>query len=139
MESLENRRVLATTYTVNVTIDELDGIDDMQISLRDAIAEAVSGDTIEFDPTQMNGETIPLTLGQLEIAGESLTIDASMLLAGLTIQAFDPDRDQPEEVRGNGSRIFNITNPFGGTVVTMKGLTLTGGVQKRCQERMALG
>jgi hypothetical protein len=113
MEGLENRQML-TVFTVNTTVDEDDGIADGQISLRDAIFEAVSGDTIDFN-TSLNGGTITLDrtgLGEIDIA-ESLTIDASMLPAGITIDANDPT---PGVLNGDGIRIFSITG------------------RKRCQE-----
>ena len=99
---------MLTVFTVNTPVDEDDGLGDGQISLRDAIAEAVSGDTIKFD-SSLDAGTITLdriTLGQIDIA-ESLTIDASMLPNGLTLDADDPN-GFPND--GNGTRIFNITD-----------------------------
>jgi parallel beta-helix repeat protein len=121
MEGLENRRML-TTYTVNYATDELDGIADGQISLRDAVAAAAaSGDTIDFNPAHLNGNSIALTLGQIEIVGKSLTIDGGA--SGITINAYDPTSTQNN---GDGSRIFNITGSST-NLVTLKNLTLTGG------------
>ncbi|MCK7502806.1 MAG: hypothetical protein MZV70_01060 [Desulfobacterales bacterium] len=57
-----NRTVIVTT-----TVDSGPG------SLRQAIVDALSGDTIAFDPT-LNGQTITLTSGELVI-GEDLTIN----------------------------------------------------------------
>jgi hypothetical protein len=118
---------MLATFVVDTTVDENDGTGVGDISLRDAItAAAVSGDTIEFDPSQMNGATISLTLGELEIE-KTITIDATMLTNGLTIAANDPT---PTQNNFDGSRIFNITDPTSGTsppVVTLVGLTLTGG------------
>ena len=113
-ESLEDRRMLA--IMVDTLVDEADGsILDGDVSLRDAIALAPSGETIEFDAA-LDGGTIPLTLGELAITN-ALTIDGTALSAGLTIDA------------GEQSRIFNIDD--GGIAndfdVTIAGLTLTGG------------
>jgi hypothetical protein len=125
MEGLEGRQML-TTWTVNTPIDEADGVADEEISLRDAITAATSsGDTINFDADEVNGETIALTLGQLEIEGKFLTIDASMLTNGITIDAGDTTTQV-----GDGIRIFKITDPTSGSappLVTLKGLTLKGG------------
>jgi hypothetical protein len=120
--------MLATTFTVNTAVDELDfSTTDGDISIRDAIAAAVSGDTIDFDASTMNGATITLDAvkGQVLIDGESLTIDARMLPNGITIDANDPTPGHT----GQGIRVFNITDPTGGAnlPVTLIGLTLTGG------------
>lgn len=122
MELLEERRVLAS-WTVNTPADEFNGVGDL--SLREAIHIAVSGDTIDFNVSSVNGATIALTLGQLEVVGETLTIDATMLPLGLTIDAADPSPDP-----GDGIRIFDVTDPIPGAdspLVTLKGLTLRGG------------
>jgi hypothetical protein len=77
-------------FTVNTPFDEDSGIGVGQVSLRDAINEADStGDTVKFDPAIMNGEIIDLlfSLGEIEIRDITLTIDASMLSQGLTIEA----------------------------------------------------
>ena len=127
MESLECKRVLAS-ITVDTSLDALDPNDGVTTLREAVVAAAPAGDTIRF-ASNLNGGTITLdrTKGQIEVISKSLTIDASMLPAGITIDADDPDRGVTDEVRGNGIRVFNITDPFGGTVVTMKGLTLTGG------------
>ncbi len=65
-------------------------------SLRDAIAAATNGETIDFDPA-LNGATITLTSGHLFITGLEVTIDASALPAGIKISG------------NNSSRIFSIT------------------------------
>jgi hypothetical protein len=97
------------------------------VSLRDAIfAAAPADDRIEFDPTaaNVNGGTILLQHGEI-VFGKSLTIDASMLSAGITIDAGDITTTP-----GDGIRIFNITDPISGDdspLVTLRGLTLKGG------------
>src|SRR5688572_15066489 len=120
LEPLEDRRLLS--FTVDTLLDEADGsIDDGDISLRDAIAAAVAGETIDFSVTG----TINLTLGQLAIeknlaiagpGAEQLLIDAS---------SNDPT---PEEDNGDGIRVFLVDD--GDTAnrisVAISGLTLTG-------------
>jgi hypothetical protein len=103
-ETLEDRALLA--ITVNTLTDELDGsIVDGDISLRDAIAAAPVGETINFSVT---GE-INLTLGQLTI-GQNLTVTG-------------PGANQLTIDAGGASRVLEITT---GTV-SVSGLTLTGG------------
>src|SRR5262245_14117096 len=96
-EPLEDRRLLS--ITVNTLVDEQDGsIVDGDVSLRDAIAVAASGETIGFSVTG----TINLTgLGDLVI-NKNLTINgpgASLL----TIRAFDPSA-----AVADGRRVFLI-------------------------------
>ncbi|HEY9673284.1 MAG TPA: choice-of-anchor Q domain-containing protein [Waterburya sp.] len=84
-------------------------------SLRDAIATAQSGDTIQFASTFAN-QTITLTSGQLEISvGKNLIIDGAGV-SGLTLSG------------NNQSRIFHLqstsVNP---TSLTLKNLTLANG------------
>ena len=120
--------------TVDTLLDESDGsITDGDISLRDAIAAAATGATIDFDAS-LDGGTIWLVLGELAIT-RSITIDASALAHGLTLDASRND-PTPQEDNGDGIRVFRIGNGHGhideGTdasvaAVTMHGLTLTGG------------
>ncbi len=91
----------AATLTVTTTADSGAG------SLRQAIIDAVAGDTIAF--ALPNPSTITLTGGELVIA-KTLTIQGPGATA-LTISG------------GNVSRVFNIT---AGTVA-IGGLTVTGG------------
>jgi hypothetical protein len=124
-EPLEHRWLLS--ITVDTLVDEADGsIDDGDISLRDAIAAAAPGETIDFHAS-LDGGTILLTLGELAIR-RSMTIDATALPEGLTIDASGND-PTPEEDDGAGSRIFLVNDRKGNTdsPVTMSGLTLTGG------------
>ncbi|MBK1856281.1 hypothetical protein JO972_15025 [Verrucomicrobiaceae bacterium 5K15] len=82
-------------------------------SLRAAIAAASSGSLITFDPT-LDGQTITLSSGQLLI-DKNITIDASTLTSGLTIDA-------------NGGvtnhRVIEIET---GSSVELSHLTITGG------------
>ena len=115
VETLESRRMLS--ITVNTSVDEFDGsIVDGDISLRDAIAAAPAGETIDFN-IGLDGDTITLTLGQMLI-DDALTIDASSLPNGITIDA------------DSASRIFEISNSDVSIVdVRLENLTLTGGVE----------
>ena len=122
-ESLEDRCLL-TVITVDTLTDEADGsINDGDISLRDAIALASPGDTIDFDAA-LDGGTILLVLGELVVT-QSLTIDATALASGLTIDASGND---PTPGRFDGSRVLNIDdgNDTIDSEVTLSGLTLTG-------------
>ncbi|MCA9262591.1 MAG: right-handed parallel beta-helix repeat-containing protein [Planctomycetales bacterium] len=115
------------TITVDTLTDEADGsIDDGDVSLRDAIALAATGDAVEF-ASALEGGTIVLSQGELRIT-RSMTINAIMLMRGLTIDASGND-STPNENYGDGSRIFNIDDgdSFTDSPVTLQGLTLTGG------------
>jgi hypothetical protein len=109
MERLESRQLLA--ITVDIELDERDFLlNDGDISLRDAILEAAPGETINFAPT-LDGAIIDLQsfLGEIAIS-KNLTIDASMLPNGITIDANDSDGVK----NGNGMRIFNMTHATDG-------------------------
>ena len=102
----------ADTITVTTTRDEF-GVPSSgpEISLREAIRDAMPGDTIDFD-SSLSGQTLILT-GELHLViDKDLTIDASGLAQGFTIDANEQ------------SRIFNIRP---NTTVTLNTLTLTGG------------
>jgi hypothetical protein len=119
IETLELRHLLA--LTVNTSLDELD-LTNTDLSLREAMREALetSGETINFAPS-LDGATILLdfSLGDLDI-DQTVTIDASMLPNGLTIEAYDPT---PTTNDGRGMRILDIV----GGHVTLKSLILQGG------------
>ncbi len=125
---------MLSVITVNTAVDEDDGVNVDGISLRDAINAAVANDTINFNPASagLNGGIIALQHGEIPF-GKSLTIDASMLTSGLTIDANDPTPNTLEDPGDwhDGIRIFNITDPSGLTSVSIigpaVGLTLTGG------------
>ncbi|WP_414586425.1 beta strand repeat-containing protein [Scytonema sp. PCC 10023] len=93
-----------STITVSSTADNGAG------SLRDAIAQAQSGDTIQFDPS-LADKTITLTSDQLTI-NKDLTIDGAGA-SGLTISG------------NNAHRIFDV--PEGGSTFTLRNLTLADG------------
>lgn len=124
-EPLESRRLLSVT--VDTLVDENNGIGvGAGTSLREAIAVAASGDTIDFSVTG----TINLSVGTTN-STKHLAINKSLTIAGpganlLTIKAFDPT---PATKNGDGSRIFNIDDGNTATLanVQISGLTLTGG------------
>ena len=95
----------AATSIVTNTADSGPG------TLRQIIASAASGDTINF-ATNLSGSTITLTNGQL-ILSNSVTIDASALTNGI-------------QISGNGtSRVFYVTN---GSAVVLTAFTIISGV-----------
>jgi hypothetical protein len=121
-EPLEPRRVL-TTFLVTDPGDAGPG------TLREAIgqANASSGlDEIQFDPG-LSGSSILLTSTELLIT-DSLIIDASDLVGGMTIDASGAD-STPTVNDGAGIRIFRMIDNSSGTPknVTLTHLTLTGG------------
>lgn len=94
----------AATLTVTTAADSGPG------SLRDAIAAATDGDTIQFDPA-LNGQTIGLTSGEIAIA-KNITISG-------------PGTNLLTVARSSGTfRIFHITP---GHTVTIADLTISGG------------
>jgi hypothetical protein len=127
IEPLEDRRLLAV-LTVNTTVDENNGTGVGGISLRDAVAAAAPGDTIEFAPSLTSGgpATILLTHGEMLI-NKNLTINGPGA-ALLTIDARGSD-PTPAENSGDGSRIFRIGDNNIPTVhtVDINDVTLTGG------------
>ena len=97
------QRGRSTTITVVNTNDSGPG------SLRQALADASDGDTIDFD-SSLNGQTIMLTSGQLNI-------DKDVTISGLGAKNLRVD--------GNAqSRVFYV-NP--GKTVTIDGLTIRNG------------
>ena len=105
----------STTWWVATAEDTFEG--DV-LSLRDALAQAQSGDTVRFVP-ELSGGTITMSEMSLTIpyfaVQKGVTVDASDLPGGITIDA-------------NGiSRVFYV---YGGTdsePTVLKGLTITGG------------
>lgn len=131
-EPLEDRRLLS--ITVNTLVDENDGIDVGGISLRDAIAVAVPGDTINFAPplTASGPATILLTHGELAIT-KSLTINGP----GANLLTIDASGNDPTpynaplpaaEYFSDGSRVFRIDDGNAAEkVVSLSGLKIVGG------------
>ncbi len=116
-EPLEDRRLLS--ITVNTLIDVNNPVDGLT-TLREAVAAAAAGDTIDFSVTG----TINLTnLGQILI-NKNLTINGPGANL-LTINAFDPT---PASNNGDGSRIFNVDDSTATVrTVAISGLTLANG------------
>jgi hypothetical protein len=96
----------ANTLTVISTADSGAG------SLRQALADANSGDTIQFAP-ELNGQTIALTSGEL-------VIDKNITISG-------PGPSQLTVRRSFGTPFFRILHVTPGHIVTIEGLTITDG------------
>jgi Planctomycete extracellular/Chlamydia polymorphic membrane protein (Chlamydia_PMP) repeat len=125
LESLEDRRLLS--ITVNVLVDENDGIALGGISLRDAIAAAAPGDTIDFAPTLTDSgpATIQLIHGEL-LVSKDLTIKGP----GAELLTIDASGNDPTPAinNGDGSRVFNVNDLTTALkIVSISGMTLTGG------------
>jgi hypothetical protein len=106
LEVLEARTVL-TTLTVLNALDSGTG------SLRDAITNAKSGDTIVF-AASLDRQTIALTSGELAFS-KSLDIEGP----GASLLAISGN---------NASRVFNISQNQTPVTVTIAGLTIENGL-----------
>src|SRR5258708_19443171 len=82
-------------------------------SLRQALADAIDGDTINFDPA-LNGQTILLTTAELGIV-KSVTISGP----GANLLAVSRDQNAP------GFRIFHVAPNHTGII---QGITITHGI-----------
>ena len=119
---------MLAVVTVDTNLDTVD-FNDGVTSLREALfaTNLIGGDdTIDFDAA-LDGQTILLTAGELAIT-DALTIDASSLASGLTIDASGND-PTPDQNNDDGSRVLNIDNGNSANDidVILSGLTLTGG------------
>ena len=103
-----------TLRVVTTLDDENDGdLSANDISLREAIQQSNSGDSITFDPN-LSGGKITLTLGEL-------TVNKSLNITGLGTDKLTIDAD-------NKSRVFNVDNGSDtGLDVTIAKLTISGG------------
>jgi hypothetical protein len=100
-EPLEDRRVLAT-ITVNTLVDENNGVGVGGISLRDAIAAAMPGDTIDFSVT-----------GSIGLQHDQLNINKSLTIHGpganqLTIRPIIYPARVFAVVDGNDATIIDV-------------------------------
>ena len=102
----------AATFTVN-TLDDENGTGP-NLSLREAISASSSGDTIEF-ASGLNGRSIQLIHGSLNIQNVSLMIDASMLPLGITVSG------------GGLSRVFSIDQQTGHANVNLERIAVRDG------------
>jgi predicted outer membrane repeat protein len=120
-EPLEDRRLLS--ITVNTLVDENNGVAVGGISLRDAIAAATSGDTINFASSLF-------TQGQVtsQLTNGALVIDKPLTISGPGQDLLTIDASQNPSTADNGG-IFRVAADDGGTGnnVAISGLTLTGG------------
>jgi hypothetical protein len=73
----------AATWTVDTLADELDTPSGTSLSLREALRDAGTGDTIGF-AASLDGGTIPLNRGPLGVS-KNLTVDAMSLPSGITL------------------------------------------------------
>ncbi|HMP06982.1 MAG TPA: choice-of-anchor Q domain-containing protein [Lacipirellulaceae bacterium] len=124
-QHLEQRALLAT-LVVNSPLDLVDPYDDM-LTLREAVSAASilpGPDTITFAP-ELNGSRIVLQHGAITAVGSSLSIDASSLNEGITIDGGAGDPDRPIERQSVLFRFDNGNYPD--RVVSLTNLTLTGG------------
>ena len=93
----------AATISVTSTNDSGAG------SLRQAIADAVNGDTIDFDPS-LNGQTITL-------ASDELLVNKSISING----------PGPNNLTIDGNHAWRVFHVIGGATATIGGLTITNG------------
>src|SRR4029453_18520303 len=93
----------AATITVTNTNDSDAG------SLRQALVDAVDGDTINFD-SSLNGQTLTLTSGEL-LVNKSVTING-------------PGPNNLTVDGNHASRVFQVS---GGVTATIAGLSITNG------------
>lgn len=105
--------VLMTLNAVSATLTVTSSADAGAGSLRQALADAATGDTIAFDAS-LHGSTIALTSGELSVM-RGLTVNGP----GPSLLALDG---------GGVSRIFHLFPSNGTATVTLSGLTLTNGV-----------
>ncbi len=99
-----------SALTVTTAADELDSPAGANVSLREAIRDTPSLGTVDFN-NSLNGGTLTLTLGELSVISKTLTIDASSLSVGITLDG------------GGNSRILTV----GSGTVNILGVRFTRG------------
>ncbi|MGD1805405.1 DUF4347 domain-containing protein [Dapis sp. BLCC M126] len=106
--------VMESYNSVFATLTVTNNNDDGAGSLREAVATAQSGDTIEFTPNLSN-QTITLTSGQLEI-------DKDLIIDGINAQNLTISGN-------NNSRVIDLqfTPEFQATNLTIKNITIADG------------
>ncbi len=107
IDPLETRALLSTII-VNSAGDGTTNLPGV-VTLRQAIGEAASGDTIRFAES-LHGQTITLTQGVLDVS-KNLTIDG-------------PDAGRLAVSGNNSSEVLDVAS---GVSATVSGLTITGG------------
>jgi len=106
------QRITARGNRPATTITVTNGNDSGSGSLRQALADANDGDTIEFDPA-LNGQTVTLTSGELVVA-DSITISGP----GPTLLAVSRNSQSPN---------FRILHIQPDHTVAISGLTISNG------------
>jgi CSLREA domain-containing protein len=113
----------AATLTVTKTADTADGTCDAQdCSLREAIVAAASGDEIVFALPLFNQPQV-ITLSEAQ-GFQELFISRSLTIAGKGAQFLTIRRDPSATAK---FRIFNLENTIEFPVVSLSGMTITGG------------
>lgn len=114
---------IMATITVNTVVDELDGsVFDGDISLRDALAVASSGDVIRFSSGLFSANNDPLLNSTIVLFLGRMTIATDILIDG------DVDGDGVADVTLNGSNSGGIFEAAGAIDVELNGLTFANGV-----------
>ena len=100
---------LITLSTQAATISVTSTNDSGAGSLRQAIADSVNGDTIDFDPS-LNGQTITLVSDEL-LVSKNISINGP----------------GPNNLTINGNHAWRVFHVIGGVTATIDGLTITNG------------
>ncbi len=117
----------AATLTVTTSADQLDVPAGALLSLREAIRDATDGDTIDFG-AGLNGNTLVLSLDELEISAKDLHISAASLSQGITLTSFVVDLTKLLVIRGGSAvTIANISFLNGSTTNNGGALCISGG------------
>lgn len=100
---------LVTTQVVTKVADTNDGVCDSDCSLREAIATAVPGQQVSFDPSVF-------TAPRIIFLGSQLLVDKNLAIVG-------PGAHRLTVSGGNSSRVFRLT----GARITLSGLRIADG------------